>query len=366
MKTVVISTWTGVLSLNYGSALQTTALQKLVKDLGYNPITINNQYNNEKRKFSLKFPKLQRKEYWKTKKKFDDYFRKEVKLSKICYNNDDAKVIAEKAHILMCGSDAIWNSNWICPLFLWDFKDLKNKPKIAYASSIQRGDVNYDMANALRSFVAISGREQKVGKLVSKYTNLPIETVLDPTLTVSGTYWEEKSEKRLIEDDYILGYFISDAEVHRLSVEDVKNKYGNVKVVYINTNWIDKIEGFTGYRGEDYQGVVGPREFLSLIRYAKAVCTDSFHGMALSIAFNTEFYVFGREDMWKNGADYRFLDLFDRLEIGNRFIEKNVQINTLQEIDWSIVERNLEKEREHSIKYLTEAFARAERMICNI
>ena len=32
MKTVVISTWTGVLSLNYGSALQTTALQKLVKD----------------------------------------------------------------------------------------------------------------------------------------------------------------------------------------------------------------------------------------------------------------------------------------------------------------------------------------------
>ena len=50
----------------------------------------------------------------------------------------------------------------------------------------------------------------------------------------------------------------------------------------------------------------------------------------------------------------------------NRFIEKNVQINALQEIDWSIVERKLEKEREHSIKYLTEVFARAERMICNI
>ena len=35
MKKVVISTWTGVLSLNYGSALQTVALQEMVKKLGY-------------------------------------------------------------------------------------------------------------------------------------------------------------------------------------------------------------------------------------------------------------------------------------------------------------------------------------------
>ena len=41
MKKVVISTWTGVLSLNYGSALQTVALQEMVKKLGYSPITIN-------------------------------------------------------------------------------------------------------------------------------------------------------------------------------------------------------------------------------------------------------------------------------------------------------------------------------------
>lgn len=48
MKKVVISTWTGVLSLNYGSALQTVALQEMVKKLGYSPITINNQYGNKK------------------------------------------------------------------------------------------------------------------------------------------------------------------------------------------------------------------------------------------------------------------------------------------------------------------------------
>ena len=64
------------------------------------------------------------------------------------------------------------------------------------------------MTNALKSFVALSGREQRVGQLISQYTDLPVETVLDPTLTVPETYWEEKSEKRLIEEDYILCYFL--------------------------------------------------------------------------------------------------------------------------------------------------------------
>ena len=117
MKKVVISTWTGVLSLNYGSALQTVALQEMVKKLGYSPITINNQYGNKKRKFRLninclRFKSSRGKEYWKTKKKFDSFFREEVNLSKICVNNDDAKEVAKEADILMCGSDAIWNSNW--------------------------------------------------------------------------------------------------------------------------------------------------------------------------------------------------------------------------------------------------------------
>lgn len=364
MRKVAISTWTGTLSLNYGSALQTAALQEMVRKIGYNPVTINNQYSSDgKRKSGLKYMKLRGKEYWKTKRKFDAFFKKEVNLSRVCVNNDDAQKIAEKAHILMCGSDAIWNYNWICPLFLWDFNELKNKPKIAYAPSIQRGDVQYDMANALESFVAVSGREQNVGEIISNYTDLPVTTVLDPTLAVQRSFWEEKCEKRLVKEEYVLCYFLSDAEVHRLSIQDINLKYGNLKVVFINTNWIDKQDGFTDYRDEDYQGIVGPREFLSLIRYAKVVCTDSFHGMALSIAFGTEFYVFGREDVWENGADYRFLDLFRRLGINNRFIEKNVQIDNLKNIDWSVVEQKLTKERHDSINYLIEAFDRAKEMI---
>lgn len=363
MKKVVISTWTGTLSLNYGSALQTAALQKVVKEMGYSPVTINNQYNGEKKKIRLKYMRFRRKEYRKTKRKFDAFFRKEVNLSRVCTNNDDAKKIAKKADILMCGSDAVWNFKWICPLFLWDFEELKNKPKIAYEPSIQRGEVEYDMADALKGYVAISGRERKVGEIVSQYTDQPITTVLDPTLLVPGEYWEQQAGERLIEEDYVLCYFISAAEVHRLSVEDVKKKYGNLKVIYINTNCIDKEYGITDYRGEDYPGIVGPREFLSLIKYAAVTCTDSFHGMALSIAFGTEFYVFGREEVWENGADYRFPDLFGRLGINNRFIVKNEQISDLESIDWDMVQKNLSREREKSRKFLQGAFEKAEKTL---
>ncbi|MFR2767096.1 MAG: polysaccharide pyruvyl transferase family protein [Thomasclavelia sp.] len=40
----------------------------------------------------------------------------------------------------------------------------------------------------------------------------------------------------------------------------------------------------------------GPSEFLYLIHHAKLVCTDSFHACVFSILFDTQFYVFEREN----------------------------------------------------------------------
>ena len=40
----------------------------------------------------------------------------------------------------------------------------------------------------------------------------------------------------------------------------------------------------------------GPSEFLYLIHHARLVCTDSFHACVFSILFDTQFYVFERED----------------------------------------------------------------------
>lgn len=362
MKKIAITTWVGNTSLNYGSALQTVALQQVLREMKVDAITINHQYqyrNNRSylSKLLFNFIEYNHKstEYKRTKIKFDRFFNKYAKISRICFDDKDVVKIAKKCDGLICGSDSIWKSNWIKALFLWDYKELDGKTKVAYAPSIGVGKVGYDMEKALKSFSALSVRDDVSKKLIQRYTDKNVETVLDPTLVIGKAFWENVARERLIKQDYILCYFLSDVELHRLSIEDVKRKYNVSKVIYINTNWIDKQFGFTDYRGEDYKGTVGPQEFISLIKYANVVCTDSFHGSVFSIIFHKQFLTFGREMLWKNSEDYRFSDLFNRLGIEHRVITNNMQIVTLASIEYEKVDKKLELEREKSRQFLIDS-----------
>lgn len=363
MKTVAISTWVGDLSLNYGSALQTTAMQKLLCDCGCEPITIRNHFSSSWKKDLMRgwFDRDDTR-YIKTKRLFDRWFRKNVKLSKACYSDEDVirYVMQNKVDILLCGSDALWKKLWIRPLFLWDYEELSDKPAIAYAVSIQKGDFEYGNAeNSLKKFVAISGRERIVAEKVEPYTNKKVDTVLDPTLAVEESFWEEKVASRLIEEEYVCCYFLSKMEYNRIAVDKIKKKYGVNRVVYINTDCIDKEKGcYSDYRGEDYKKVVGLEEFLSLIKYAKAVCTDSGHGVCFSIVFRRDFFVLARREFTTN-EDYRLTDWFLRLGIENRIVAKNSDIDSMTPILYESVEKKLIEERKHSISFLKNAIENA-------
>lgn len=359
MKTVAISTWVGDLSLNYGSALQTTAMQKLLRDCGCEPVTIRNHFSSSWKKDRMRgwFDRDDTR-YIKTKRLFDRWYRKNVKLSKVCYRDDDVVryVLQNKIDFLLCGSDAIWKKLWIRPLFLWDYKELSEKPAIAYAVSIQKGDFEYGNAeDSLKRFVAISGRERIVAEKVEPYTDKKVDTVLDPTLSVEESFWEERTAPRLIEEEYICCYFLSKMEYNRITVDKVKQKYGVKRVVYINTDCIDKERGcYSDYRGEDYKGTVGLEEFLSLIKYAKAVCTDSGHGVCFSVVFRRDFFVLSRREFTAN-EDYRLTDWFLRLGTGNRIVVKNSDIDLMPRIAYGNVEKKLFEERKHSVSFLKHA-----------
>lgn len=363
MTKVAIATWVGDTQLNYGSALQTTGMQKLLRDCGCTPVTIRNHFSSSRkrdrmggffdRSAPLHIP------YMKTKRLFTRWYRKNnVTLSKPCYSDKDVirYVTEEKFDVLLCGSDAVWKKLWIRPLFLWDYKELSEKPVIAYAASISQGNFEYGTAETVfKNYVAISGRESGVAEQVKPYTNLNVDTVLDPTLSVPESFWEEKAAPRLIAEEYVCCYFISKMEYHRISVEKIKQKYGVNKVVYINTDFVDKANGcYSDYRGEDYKGVVGPKEFLSLIKYAKAVCTDSGHGVCMSIVFRRDFFVFARRE-FSTKQDYRITDWCSRLGIDNRIVTYNPDIDTMTPIPYESVEKMLFKEREHSVKFLKDA-----------
>ena len=160
----------------------------------------------------------------------------------------------------------------------------------------------------------------------------------------------------MIKERYICCYILSKIEYHWISIEKIKKKYNADRIVFINTDNIDgKVGWQSGYRMNDYKKNVGPAEFISLIKNAVAVCTDSFHGVCFSIIFRKEFYVFERVKQFALENEYRFNDLFRRLGIGNRIMANNRDIDLAEEIDWKLVEDRLKGERENSICYLKNA-----------
>ena len=321
-----ITTWVGNLSLNYGSILQATAMQKLIRDCGCDPVTIDYYTYRSipkpkgKEHITYFFSQLYRYgiNYLKTKWSFHQFMHKNMKVTRSINVYKKLVHYAQKnLQILLCGSDAIWIKEWLFvqPHLLWDFDELEEFPKIAYAPSVPAGELIYPhMRQALEGFVAISGRETIMKDLLLPYTDQEVSIVLDPTLAVEEDFWNDKCLDLLIQEPYIVGYFLSYASLHRISIEKVKQRYHVDKIVYINTNFVDIYidNSLTDYKGEDYQKTVGPNEFLTLIKNSVAVCTDSYHGVALSIVFKRDFYVFDRPMIQEYRENYRLPDLFQR------------------------------------------------------
>jgi hypothetical protein len=128
-KTVGIATFTGQWPLNYGSALQTTALQWMIRDMGYRPIssTINLGSSGSGFLYSLrKFSERGSNQYGRwisTFIRFVKFFRKNnvrlsVHLSEFASVNEAIKYASKHYDILCVGSDAIWLDKWIRPFFL--------------------------------------------------------------------------------------------------------------------------------------------------------------------------------------------------------------------------------------------------------
>lgn len=370
-KTVGIATFTGQWPLNYGSALQTTALQWLIRDNGYNvasaTICLGKTFDRfySAKRFYYRYDSLGI-EWIKTFFKFRSFFRKnKIKLGGHFgeFSNDQsAEKEAEKYDLLCCGSDAIWKKMFIRPFFFWGYPKLKEKPRFSYAASMQAGEFDKDYIGKLDQFSAVSVREKTTKEIIQENIKKEITVVLDPTLTVDEIRWHEVASKRLIDEPYLLCYFLTQSERHFINVLDLARKHGMSRVVFINTDYIDKgVRVFTYYHGMEYKKTVGPAQFLSLFKYSDLICTDSYHGVCFSVVFRKQFYVMERDAKnFTRTSDYRMRDLFERLSLGERVIKYNSDVDSVKDIIWEDVEKSLRTERERSKDYLKKALNRCE------
>lgn len=98
---------------------------------------------------------------------------------------------------------------------------------------------------------------------------------------------------------------------------------------------------------------VGPREFLSMIKHAEFVVTNSFHGTAFSTTFEKPYVsiVSGR-------ADTRMESLLRQLGLSDHLVTKdNVNVKKMMETDFSSVREKKSVLRQSSFDYLKRALA---------
>lgn len=371
MKKIGITTiFTG--NNNYGGVLQAYALQQSIRNMlskDYEVEHINFEYNHNpiyhnllsrSRQYSLgqiikKFKEIciERKTYQisdKLKKRlslFDEFRNKFIRQSYI-YGIDEHAQIGKDYDILITGSDQVWNPNVIRDVFTFDFPT--NAKKIAYAASISRNALTKRekeyMIPRISSFNHVGIREKTAQSILAE-EGISSQVVLDPTMLLTKNDWEKVSYQRIISEPYVFIYSFSNCSLKSEIEKNYKNK--GIKVVYIPYVKMVYNEFDADYPFKKIWDV-GPSEFLSLIKYADHVFTDSFHGTVFSILFNTPFTVFDRNSKaGKVNMNSRLVDLLKYFGLEDRFSEGGLVYGN---IDFERVNSKLEKFRRESKNWL--------------
>ena len=370
-RQIAIMTW--YTYQNYGSVLQASSLYYIIQKLGYNPKFIYYlpkgrpigcpRLDLVKRVFNkLKFVTNTKYSSEEQTVLYSNYLLKRTSCTALCKTYSELYDLNRKFDAFVCGSDQIWSPLCYDSKYFLDFVENTDK-MIAYAPSI--GSTKIDdliirerMAQHISRFKYLAVRERQGANLIKELTGQDAKVVLDPTLLMSATEWNEFAsvdEVRKIDGKYILCYFLGDAGKYMSHVRTLSKKL-NIPFYVIPVTTRQK-NGSSSVQFE-----VGPSEFVSLIRNAEYVVTDSFHGMAFSINYNIPFSVFKRfrDDDPKN-QNSRILNLLKMLGLKDRLVDymntKNIQ--DIIECDFTEANQKLKDKRDYSIGYLENALASA-------
>ncbi|MCI9361689.1 MAG: polysaccharide pyruvyl transferase family protein [Hungatella sp.] len=198
--------------------------------------------------------------------------------------------------VYISGSDQVWHGEW--PAYFLSFVP-GGKRKIAYGVSTGKDRLSeYDIEQIkgyTKDYTAISVREADTADILkAAMPNKSIDVVLDPTMLLDLEDWNSIVSERKIKGKYLFCYFLgSDIRIRKLA-----EKYGEDHGLKIVT--IPHMQGIVEPSDMGFGDVQAydavPQDFLSYIKYANTVFTDSFHACVFSHIFQRQYYVFGRSE----------------------------------------------------------------------
>lgn len=346
---------------NYGSALQTWALHQAIKKIGHTPVLVDycpdvlskmnplNPFENmwDKDDESRKMVELSMPAIRENYNKFNRFYCDRFVRTNQKYTSQNINNIVNDESIdgFVCGSDTIF-----CPDefgfddgYYANYESMKGKA-VSYAASF--GDPHFTdesyglLDERIKNFKALGIRENQMIPYLKNKTDIPVKRVLDPTLLLDGKEYEEIISERTRKKDYLLIYSRRYTPKMEKYAEKLANENG-WEIIDISLRAINSESGhIMAYDA-------GVEEFLGLVKNAKFIVTNSFHGMIFSVQFKKQFVVFSREQ-----CDNKIDEMLSLFGLRDRMLFTGDE--KYLDIDYDHVHCNIENARNESMKFLEE------------
>lgn len=263
-------------------------------------------------------------------------------------NTKQLQEISNSLDIIIVGSDQVWRKIFISKsinIFFLDFIQNKATKRIAYAASIgtevsEYSNEELEYINTLvEKFNAISVREESAVNLIEekfRWNCVKPSLVLDPTLLLNSQYYINlinNAHVKIREKPYLFYYILDNNE----------SKTNTINKISSHLN----VESYTSYNNKKITPSI--EQWLSDIRNAKFVITDSYHGVIFSIIFKKQFAIILNEER----GTTRFNSLVKLFSLESRILnEKTLDSLLKDEIDYNKINRTLSKAKNESLSFL--------------
>jgi polysaccharide pyruvyl transferase WcaK-like protein len=367
---------------NYGGLLQAYALQKILKDMGHEPVTldirapeINTSYKLLRsigsrviRKYILQQAIDSVIPFVPTSKEKQIIGQHSAKFVSENIQTTDPLIANKIKHsdltpfeAFIVGSDQVWRPAYSPNIFTFflDFIPEKTKIKrIAYAASfgVDYWEFNQKQTTVCRKlagkFDAISVREDTAVELCRNYLKVEAFHLPDPTLLLSSEEYIQLTTKEQIpsQKNSLMMYVLDKSQEKKAIVKKIQNQLN------LPVNSVMPSKTLSKENRKDVDQCIFPpvSQWIKGFYDADFVVTDSFHGTVFSIIFNKPFISIANSQR----GTTRFTSLLKLFGLENRLIVNESEVTPeliKAPIDYEQINKIREEKKVQAFRFLKEA-----------
>lgn len=276
---------------------------------------------------------------------FEEFIKKNLHLTKEYRTLKELILDAPIMDAYVTGSDQLWNPDILDqrldPAYFLEFG--QGIPKVAYAVSLGKNPNSkeiQDLKKLSENLTAISLREYNEN--VMEVIGRDVHICLDPTLLLDAKDYAPYESPIEEHDPYIFVYGFEDTHELHEAVECARKTF-NCKVINGSPHRIKLTGNIKNVR------TYAPDQFLTFIKSAECVVTNSFHGTAFSIIYKKCFITVPH-----SSRGQRMIDLLEKLGL-NQCLWTHPLFDFEKKIEWDTIYPKLLYFRQFSANYLLSA-----------